>query len=210
MPAETLHRVFEPFFTTKQPGKGTGLGLSMVYGFVKQSGGHITVSSELGLGTAFTLYFPRAAEAADCLSAARGTGGAMHKRGTYHGVILAVDDNPQVQATTVLQLQQLGYRVIKADNAAVALEILDSSEPIDLLFTDIVMPGELNGKQLAAEALNRRPDLAVLFTSGYPGVMDNKDGVAEMDFALLAKPYRRTDLERAVSDALRHRELRVA
>ncbi len=157
MPQEILQRVFEPFFTTKQPGKGTGLGLSMVYGFVKQSGGNVTVSSELGLGTRFTMYFPRAMVAAERLSTARGN--AEPRNGSYRGVILAVDDNPQVQATAVLQLQQLGYRVIKADSAAVALEILDSSEPIDLLFTDIVMPGDLNGKQLAAEALKQRPDL---------------------------------------------------
>jgi PAS domain S-box-containing protein len=201
MTQDTLNRVFEPFYTTKQPGKGTGLGLSMVYGFVKQSGGHITVTSELGLGTAFTLYFRRSMEAADA-PAARGTENATRKNGKYEGVILAVDDNPQVQATAVLQLQQLGYRVIKADNAAVALEILDSSESIDLLFTDIVMPGEMNGKQLAAEALKRRPELRVLFTSGYPGVMEDKDGIAETDFALLAKPYRRSDLERAVREAL--------
>jgi PAS domain S-box-containing protein len=204
MPQEMLHRVFEPFFTTKQPGKGTGLGLSMVYGFVKQSGGHVTVSSELGLGTMFTLYFPRAAEAADRLPATRG-GARAAKSGTYDGVILAVDDNPQVQATAVMQLQQLGYRVITADNAAVALEILDGSEPIDLLFTDVVMPGDLNGRQLAAEARKRRPDLGVLFTSGFPGVIESQDGIFDTEFALLPKPYRRADLERAVSDALHHR-----
>ncbi|MBZ0146257.1 MAG: PAS domain S-box protein [Pseudorhodoplanes sp.] len=209
--ADVLNRVFEPFFTTKALGKGTGLGLSMVYGFVKQSGGHVTVRSEPGKGTTFTLYFPRAVGiAAQSLVSQGERSDDTRSTTARHEVILAVDDNLDVRATTVKQLQLLGYRVIEAGDARAALEILDGAETIDLLFTDIVMPGGFNGKQLAIEARKRRPGLKVLFTSGFPGNPENEDSDLSTDIGLLAKPYRRSDLELAVRESLSPQDSRAA
>src|SRR5712672_892707 len=138
MPPEVAERIFEPFFTTKDAGKGTGLGLSMVYGFVKQSGGHITVYSELGKGTTFKLFLPLAAPDKADVDA---TNGEAHMLAQALGgeIILAVDDNPSVRATVVRQLRGLGYGVREADGPQAALDILEGAEDIDLLFTDMVM-----------------------------------------------------------------------
>src|SRR5262249_26330037 len=148
---EVLGRIFEPFFTTKPAGQGTGLGLSMVYGFMKQSGGHVTAYSEVGRGTTFRLYLPVAPSAElelpEPIQAAHGP-----DRRDDGGVILAVDDNAEVRTAVVNQLRELGYSVREADNAHAALAILDSGERIDLLFTDVVMPGGVNGKELASRA----------------------------------------------------------
>ena len=200
MPADVRERVFEPFYTTKAVGKGTGLGLSMVYGFVKQSGGHITVYSELGKGTTFKLYLPRAISEEELvrpqLEAARPDAVASDK------VILAVDDSPSVRATVVARLTGLGYRVLEADGPAAALEQIERNQPIDLLFTDIVMPGGMSGKQLATLARAKCPQLKVLFTSGFPGSMLSGGSELEHGDRLLSKPYRKNDLARAVSEAL--------
>jgi PAS domain S-box-containing protein len=199
MPPEVRERIFEPFYTTKPPGKGSGLGLSMVYGFMKQSGGHITVYSEPGKGTSFKLFLPRAivpGEVTDKAPAAQPIAPSSRK------VVLAVDDNPSVRATVVANLNDLGYRVLEADGPVAALAHLDGPEPIDLLFTDVVMPGGTNGKQLATLARTRRPGLRVLFTSGFSGTF--LGGESELDEAdrLLSKPYRKSELARAVADAL--------
>ncbi|CAN5538135.1 hypothetical protein BH11PSE4_BH11PSE4_27730 [soil metagenome] len=199
MPDAVLDKVFEPFFSTKDPGRGTGLGLSMVYGFVKQSGGHIEAVSDLGRGTTFRIYLPKAIEqpkpVAESGGTARTTGG--------HETILCVEDDASVSSLVQTQLQSLGYKTVHAANAAEALALVDRGEPFDLLFTDIVMPGKMNGRQLAEAVAQRRPELKVLFTSGYT---ENEDFIdkAQMngDVLMLAKPYRRSDLSRMIRVAL--------
>ena len=197
MSEDVRRHLFEPFFTTKAPGKGTGLGLSMVYGFIKQSGGYISAESKVGEGTTFKLYLRRAAAVGAKSVAPETHAAAPADNGK---VILVVDDNPAVRATVLLQLKALGYSVYEADNAQSALSVLDDMEQIDLLFTDIVMPGPMNGKELAAKARGKRPDLKVLYTSGFPGSFGD-DRVDDRD-ALLNKPYRRRDLANAIHRAL--------
>ncbi len=201
MPPEIVEHIFEPFFTTKAVGTGSGLGLSMVYGLIKQSQGHISVHSEVGEGTVFKLILPVARPAE---SQAPGPEQTTEQAAGPSGdaVILAVDDNPHVRATVVVQLQGLGYRVREADSARGALEILDGTDRIDLLFTDIVMPGGLNGKELATQARSKRPDLKVLFTSGFPGTSSGPGTRFEEGDVLLSKPYRRHDLAKAVEAVL--------
>jgi PAS domain S-box-containing protein len=195
--AGNIDRVFEPFFSTKQVGKGTGLGLSMVYGFVKQSGGHIKVYSEEGHGTTFRLYLPQADAAATEIAeplAAEIEGG--------HETILVVEDDTLVRAYVSAQLQGLGYTTLAAANGAEALAIADDGAAFDLLFTDVIMPGRLNGRQLAAEMLQRRPSLKVLFTSGYTENAIIHHGRLDSGVLLLAKPYRKLDLARMLRIAL--------
>jgi PAS domain S-box-containing protein len=200
MPAAVLERIFEPFFTTKAHGQGTGLGLSMVYGFIKQSGGHISAYSEVGRGTVFKLFLPMA----DAAAAASERGAAVPRPPKPGGneVILAVEDNADIRATVVRQLRDLGYCVHEADSADAALRILDAAEPIDLLFTDIIMPGKLNGKELANKARATRADLKVLFTSGYPGTSNAHGAQLEPGDVLLSKPYHKHDLAKAVEQVL--------
>ncbi|HTV28212.1 MAG TPA: PAS domain S-box protein [Xanthobacteraceae bacterium] len=200
MAPELLDRIFEPFFTTKAAGHGTGLGLSMVYGFIKQSGGHIAAYSEVGHGTVFKLFLPLASKASSAETAKSEERAAGKSAGSE--AILAVEDDPNIRATVVRQLRDLGYRVYEADGAAAALRILDAAEPIDLLFTDIVMPGGLNGKQLAIKARAARADIKVLFTSGFPGSSDAAGAQLEPGDSLLSKPYRKADLAKAVQEAL--------
>jgi PAS domain S-box-containing protein len=195
MPPDVLARIFEPFFTTKPPGKGTGLGLSMVYGFMQQSGGHLSADSRVGEGTTFRLYLPRAVETPARPMVMERPPPAPAPSGK---VILAVDDNPAVRATVLLQLRALGYCVHEADSAQAALKLLDELGKVDLLFTDIVMPGPMNGRELAAKARLKRPGLKVLYTSGYPGAFEGDDDGA----ALLNKPYRKRDLANAIDRAL--------
>jgi PAS domain S-box-containing protein len=198
IPPELIARIFEPFFTTKEPGKGTGLGLSMVYGFVKQSNGHMTVYSEPGLGTTFRLYLPRGDAGKPVLAsapvAAAVTGG--------HETVLLVEDNEQLRHTASRQLTQLGYRVLQAERADAAFAILGKADSIDLLFTDVVMPGPTDGLDLAHRATWLRPGLKVLLTSGFPDLRGGDRRLAEVPFPLLHKPYRRDELARAVRDAL--------
>lgn len=198
IPADVLDKVFDPFFTTKEAGKGTGLGLSMVYGFVKQSGGHIKIYSEEGHGTTVKIYLPRAgrpavaAEPAAPPIAAKG-GGEM---------ILVVEDDAMVRRNVLAQLQNIGYRVVAAERATEALDILERGEQVDLLFTDVVMPGALNGRQLANEVMRRWPAIGVLFTSGYTENAIVHHGRLDPGVLLLAKPYRWAELARMVRLAL--------
>jgi PAS domain S-box-containing protein len=197
IPAAIRDRVFDPFFTTKGIGKGTGLGLSMVYGFIKQSNGHIKIYSEEGHGTTIKIYLPRAGARADeatAQPAAAIEGGAE--------TILVVEDDPLVRNYVATQLASLGYTAITAANAAEALARIDDGEPFDLLFTDVIMPGAINGRQLADEALRRRPGIAVLFTSGYTENAIVHHGRLDPGVLLLAKPYRKSDLARMVRTAL--------
>jgi PAS domain S-box-containing protein len=187
MPAEVKGRIFEPFYTTKEQ-NGTGLGLSMVFGFMKQSGGHITVYSEVGVGTTFRLYLP-------CAHGDEGKTPDLRPGGPLAGrneTILAVEDNEPLRRIVVRQLQGLGYRVLEATGAADALIALESG-PIDLLFTDVVMPGGMDGFALAEQALQKQPGIKVILTSGFPQSRFAKDGVSGA-FHLLSKPYRRGDL----------------
>jgi PAS domain S-box-containing protein len=198
MPPDVLSRIFEPFFTTKPKGKGTGLGLSMVYGFVTQSGGNITAYSEVGRGTTFRIYIPAAPDGIRSSVVPRIAEEVPLAPGRE--VILAVDDNPGVRATVRGQLAELGYRVEIANDGEAALRKIEAGMHLDLLFTDVVMPG-MNGKELARRAQQLRPDLKVLFTSGFPGT--SLTGVdLEPGDALLSKPYRKRDLAKKIREIL--------
>lgn len=190
MTKETLERAFEPFFTTKGSGRGSGLGLSMVFGFVKQSGGHAKIYSELGEGTSIKIYLPRSHGAGE--AAYEPAGAAPESTGTGH--ILVVEDDELVRQNVLHQLADLGYHVTGAENGAKALHILKADESIDLLFTDVVMPGGMNGRQLAEAAAKLRPGLKVLFTSGYTENAIVHQGRLDRGVQLLSKPYRREEL----------------
>ena len=199
IPSELLERVFEPFFTTKPEGRGTGLGLSMVYGFVKQSGGHIKIYSELEQGTTVRLYLPRARQPEDIeteVEAGPITGGTE--------TVLVVEDDEDVRGTVVDLLSELGYRVLRAKDAQSALAIVESGVPIDLIFTDVVMPGPLDSPELARRARERLPNIAVLFTSGYTDNAIVHGGRLDDGVDLLSKPYSREALARKIRHVLRH------
>jgi PAS domain S-box-containing protein len=203
MTSEVLSRVFEPFFTTKEVGKGTGLGLSMVYGFVKQSGGHIAIYSEPGTGTVVRLYFPRA-DAPVTAPIENAADAAAIPAGDE--TILLVEDDPLVRAHTERQLASFGYRVHIADKASEAIKLIDDGLKPDLLLTDIVMPGGMNGRQLADELRRRQADLKVLFTSGYTqGALDQVERMPGMNF--LGKPFRRLELAAKIRELLDERLL---
>jgi PAS domain S-box-containing protein len=206
IPAAIRDRIFEPFFSTKAVGKGTGLGLSMVYGFVKQSGGHIKVYSEEGQGTTFNIYLPQAQSRAD--HAADPTTDTSPESGTE--TILVVEDDPSVRTSVTTQLASLGYRTIAAANASEALALMDGNASFDLLFTDVIMPGPVNGRRLAEEAAKRRPELRVLFTSGYTEDAIVHHGRLDPGVLLLTKPYRKADLARMIRVALDRRDGRPA
>jgi PAS domain S-box-containing protein len=199
MPAEVLERVFEPFFTTKEVGRGTGLGLSMVYGFVKQSRGHVKIYSEVGHGTSIKLYLPRA-DAAAADDAPQSARLAANPRGTE--TILVVEDSTTVRHVTVGILRALGYTVHEAEDGHAALAILKQPLAIDLLFTDLIMPNGINGQELVRQARALRPGLRALFASGYSEQFLNNRGPAEGDVPLLNKPYRTRALAEAVRGVL--------
>jgi PAS domain S-box-containing protein len=198
--AELLDKVFEPFFTTKGPGAGSGLGLSMVFGFIKQSRGHIKVYSESGEGTTVRIYLPLAeageADNPRTLVAADGVSATGSEN------ILLVEDDELVRQYAATQLAMLGYRVLRAANGVEALEILGSDAPIDLLFTDVVMPGGVDGPELARRAQALRPALRVLYTSGYTQNAIVHHGRLDPGVRLLSKPYQRSALARCVREAL--------
>jgi CheY-like chemotaxis protein len=196
--------VFEPFFTTKEVGKGTGLGLSQVYGFVKQSGGHVKIYSEQGdadsRGTTVKLYLPRyIGEAADEDEALEGSA----PEGGAEETILVVEDDADVRIYTVEVLRELGYGVIEAGDAHSALRLLrDAAVHCDLLFTDVVLPGGMNGEQLAQAAHEARPGLKVLFTTGYARNAIVHHGRVDPGVALITKPFTYADLAARVRDVL--------
>jgi PAS domain S-box-containing protein len=198
IPASLIDHVFEPFFTTKGVGKGTGLGLSMVYGFVKQSNGHIRVYSEVGNGTTIKIYLPRAA-AAEATSPAPAPPEAVSGG---HERILVVEDDPLVRKQVSAQLESLGYSIQTAPDAVEALAILESGAAFDLLFTDVILPRGMNGRQLADAAIRLRPSLKVLYTSGYSEDAVVHDGRLDPGVLLLTKPYRKDDLARMIRRAL--------
>ena len=197
IPAEQRERVFEPFFTTKPEGQGTGLGLSMVYGFVKQSGGHVKIYSEVGQGTTIRLYLPRVRQAEDLPAVPQPEAMAG---GTE--TVLVVEDDNDVRTTVVEMLGDLGYRVLKASDAQSAFAIIESGVGIDVLFTDVVMPGPMRSPELARKARERLPSLAVLFTSGYTDNAIVHAGRLDPGVELLSKPYTQEDLARKIRHVL--------
>ena len=199
MSDEIKDHVLEPFFTTKDIGAGSGLGLSMIYGFVRQSSGHVAIDSEVGKGTTFKIYLPRMI-GADQRPADLATQEAMPlSRGES---ILVVEDDVQVRNLVATQLANLGYQVIEADQAADALERLDEIPDIDLMLIDIVLPGAMSGQDLAAEARRLRPTLNVLYMSGYAGDAMNRDDRPDDKTEMLQKPFSREDLAREIRAAL--------
>jgi PAS domain S-box-containing protein len=192
--ADVLPRIFEPFFTTKALGKGTGLGLSQVYGFSQQSGGTVVATSTVGKGTAITIYLPRKHAALVKRPEASPSPAIVPSEGT----ILMVEDNPEVAHVSASLLEQLGYQVIRADNAMDALSELQRGSDVTLVFSDIVMPGSMNGVALAQEIGNRYPQLPVLLTSGYSDVAHT----AASQFRILRKPFQLAALEKAIREAL--------
>jgi PAS domain S-box-containing protein len=199
MPPEVLNRVFEPFFTTKDKGRGTGLGLAMVYGFVKQLGGHVTVYSEPGHGTTINLYFPRAdAPSPSAASARIERATDLHPRET----ILVVEDDERVRQLTIRRLKAIGYQVLEASDGPKALEILQRGDAVDLVFTDLIMPGGLSGRDVARHARQLRPNIKVLLTSGYAEELVRGDDLRREQLKVLRKPYQQADLVAALRDVL--------
>ena len=205
MTPDVLAHAFDPFFSTKPEGKGTGLGLSMVYGFVKQSGGHIKIYSEVGQGTTVRVYLPRSMDEEarqETVLLAEAAGGSE--------TILVAEDDEEVRTIVVEMLNGLGYRVLKANDAAAALSILESGIAVDLLFTDVVMPGPLRSADLARKAAELLPNLAVLFTSGYTENSIVHGGRLDPGVELLGKPYSRDSLARKIRQVLASRKPAVA
>jgi CheY-like chemotaxis protein len=191
MSSEVLERAFEPFFSTKGVGKGSGLGLSMVYGFVKQTGGHVKVYSEIGFGTTVKIYLPRANMMQKTETQTESVDAKLPEG---NELILVVEDNERMRAVTLKQLTDLGYRSLAAENAKAALSLLDQHPEIDLLFTDVIMPGGMTGCELAREVKKRRPSLRILLTSGYTAqaVANGCHDLAGLE--LLQKPFRKVEL----------------
>jgi CheY-like chemotaxis protein len=187
MDQSALERAFEPFFTTKGVGKGTGLGLSQVYGFVRQSAGHVRIYSELDEGTTVKIYLPRHFGDEEHAEEIDGSGVASHATGAE--TILVVEDDDALRTYSVEVLNDLGYSVLAAANAAAALDILGRGHEVDLLFTDVVMPGGVNGRQLADEAVLRQPRLKVLFTTGYTRNAIVHQGRLDPGVEMIGKPF---------------------
>lgn len=201
MPPDILARAFEPFFTTKEVGKGTGLGLSTVYGFARQSNGGVSIYSEQGLGTSVSLYLP-AADGETALAAPSDLP-ANHGETTRQRRILVVEDQPQVRLHVEKTLLRLGYAVATAPDATVALDMLTNGEAFDLLFTDIIMPGGIDGQALGQAALELQPAIKVLYTSGYPAAAFEHLGLKEQsNINFLAKPYKSTQLRDRIAKIL--------
>jgi PAS domain S-box-containing protein len=199
MTEEVRRRAFEPFYTTKGLGAGSGLGLSMVHGFVKQSGGHVQIYSELGHGTTIRIYLPIHGAVAPKSDTPAPPVAALPR---HREIILAVEDDPRVRRVSLRRLKDLGYSVLEADNGAAAMAIIERGESFDLLFTDVVMAGGMNGIELAQKARAKRPDLKVLFTSGYaePAVMTQ--ALLAENAAWLGKPYTTQQLDEKLHSLL--------
>ena len=187
MPVEVAERAFDPFYTTKGVGKGTGLGLSQVHGFVKQSGGHVKIYSEPGVGTTVKIYLPRHTGALETVDV--DTASPLETpRGVSEEIVLVVEDDERVRHLSVDALRELGYTVVQASDASQALAVLTIQPRVDLLFTDIVMP-DMNGRRLADAARETRPDLKVLYTTGYTRNAIVHNGMLDANVAFLPKPF---------------------
>jgi signal transduction histidine kinase/ActR/RegA family two-component response regulator len=203
MSGDVARRAFEPFFTTKEIGTGSGLGLSQVYGFVKQSGGHVAISSEVDRGTTVRIYLPRAGRLPDFVEPSKEAPPRLKGSET----VLVVEDDQDVLDVAVAALTDLGYRILIAHDGHEALRILERDEPIDLLFTDIVMPSGINGVEVAREARRLRQDIKVLLTSGYSTHALASEFGAAAEFAIITKPYRQTELAEHIRRALTRRDV---
>lgn len=199
IPADKLPSIFEPFFTTKDVGKGSGLGLSMIYGFMKQSGGHVRAYSEMGQGTTIRLYLPVDRENTQIMDAEENQ---SDEHVGMQQLVLVVEDQADVREVAVLLLDDIGYKTIEATDANEALKILDSNLDIAAMFTDIVMPGGMNGTELAKQAHKKRPDLPVIFATGYAEAAVLREGHVQKAENLVTKPYRREDIAKKMSIAL--------
>ena len=199
MDAQTLARAFDPFFTTKDVGKGTGLGLSQVYGFCRQSGGHVQIESEPGRGTTVRMLLPRQADPS--LGLVERTRAEFDRAGGRESILL-VEDDDGVRAYALEALRDLGYRVAEASSGRAALTVLDSAPNLDLLLTDVVMPGDYNGRELADEALRRRPGLRVLYMTGYSRDAIMRHGRLDPGIHLLGKPFSMEELAAKVRSRL--------
>lgn len=199
MPRAVREQVFEPFFTTKPVGKGSGLGLSMVHGFVKQSGGHVRIYSEPDKGTTIRLYFPVSVR--EALPVVAKTEYEPESRGQGE-TVLVVEDDDGLRDMAVTVIRKLGYRVVEARDGLAALSLIDHDDTIDLLFTDVVLPRGMNGHELAQESLRRRPNLKVLYTSGYTDNAILNNGLLDSGFELVSKPYMRAELAIRLRQAL--------
>jgi two-component system NtrC family sensor kinase len=205
MSVEVRDKAFEPFFTTKVAGAGSGLGLSMVYGFVKQSGGQIQIYSEIGQGTSIKMYFPRLKDESAFPAWEQPAAPAAPRTGEHHECILLVEDDEDVSRFVIEALRDIGYRVEHADTAAKALEILKKTPEIALLFTDVILPGGMNGRELANEALKLRPGLPVLFATGYTRNAIIHHGRLDAGVDLLTKPFTTENLARKVRQTIERR-----
>ncbi|MBC8037278.1 MAG: response regulator [Rhizobiales bacterium] len=215
MAPELLEKVFQPFFTTKAQGKGSGLGLAMVYGFIKQSGGHINVYSEVGHGTAIKMYLPRKFAIGEAVPEVAGVAVEAEAPVAAEPVeatprrpkILVVEDQEAVRAVACGFLEDFGYDIVEAEDGLQALARLQENPDVDLMFSDVVMPGGLNGFDLAQAARGIRPDLKIVHTSGYPkGAMVHQEEPRFREGFIIMKPYRREDLQKIIRDALEFQE----
>ena len=198
MSKETLERALEPFFTTKGREKGTGLGLAMVYGFARQSGGTVRLYSEVGFGTTVTIYLPLAGKSAPTVREMSPSHLSVHGGGT----VLVVDDEPELLEIAHAYLTEMGYSVMRAENAASALDVLVLHKEIYLMITDIIMPGGMNGAELAKKALELTPGLKVIYSSGYPSDALVERSGTKVDGPLLRKPYQRSEFEAIIERVL--------
>jgi PAS domain S-box-containing protein len=197
MPKETVERAFEPFFTTTAQDRGTGLGLSMVYGFVKQSGGAVRIESEVGFGTTVSIFLPLGNAVPQPAAAVETTSDLAEKR-----TVLVVDDEPELVAILMTHLTRLGYRAFQAENGASALAIAQERTDLDLIITDIIMPGGMNGVELAVKVRELHPNIRVVYSSGYPADAMADRGLTPIDGIVLGKPYRAREFEKAIRESL--------
>ena len=198
MPPDVIERAFEPFFTTKGVGEGSGLGLSMVYGFVKQSRGHVSIDSVVGEGTVIKLFLPKSAA-----SRRPAPDAAEESEPVSRGeTILVVEDDPEVRALSVRMLADLGYDIVEAADGRKAVDILDNVSSIDLLFTDVILPGGMSGADVAVEATRRMPGIKILYVSGYADNVLASEGRLDTEVQFIRKPYRKGDLARKVRAVL--------
>jgi CheY-like chemotaxis protein len=199
MESEVLARVFEPFFTTKEVGKGSGLGLAQVHGFTRQSGGAASLRSTPGQGTVVSLFFPRATSMKPENVTTKAPSGSFCELPS--ATVLVVEDEPDVLEVTQLALSDAGHRVLSAQNGVEALELLRSDIPVDMMVSDVILPGGISGVEIAREARRLRPELPVLLTSGYAGAVLAERGI-EGEFELLSKPYSQAELLRWMAKAM--------